>query len=143
MPKDVTSPFTPGLPVPVEFFVGRVEEIRHLQQKAGRARGGHLQVAFMVGERGIGKSSLASFSRYLVEREDRMIGLHAFLGGVTTLEEMVRRMFDRLVKEAVGKPWYERLASFFEGHIHEVGMFGVSVEFGAPKEDLVRLVSSP
>lgn len=139
MPKDY-SPFTPGLPVPLEFFVGRVSEIERLRKKVAVAASGRLQVAFLSGERGIGKSSLASFVRFIVERDDQVLGLHTFLGGVTSLDEMVRRVFERLVKESVGNGWFPKVKEFFGNHIRQVGLFDVSVEFRAPEEDLQRLV---
>jgi hypothetical protein len=140
MAREISSPFTPGVPVPVEFFVGRIDEINHLRRKAAAAAGGRLQVAFLLGERGIGKSSLASFVRSLAEREQRMLGLHTFLGGVTSLEELVRRVFDRLLKESVGQSWHGKVKSFFGDHIKQVGLFGISVELGASEKDLRRIV---
>lgn len=140
MPKDISSPFTPGLPVPVEFFIGRLNEIERLEKRISTATKGRLQVAFLSGERGIGKSSLASFVKYLSERDHRILGLHTFLGGVTSLEEMVRRVFDRLLKESIGTSWHEKVKRFFGDHIREVGLFGISVEFGAPDQDLKRMV---
>lgn len=140
MPKDY-SPFTPGLPVPLEFFVGRQGEVKELARMAGAATAGRLQVGFVAGERGIGKSSLAAFARALSERDHQVIGLHAFLGGVSTLEEMVRRVFDRLVKESVDKPWYEKVKGFLGSKISSVGLYGVSVEFAAGTQDLQRLVN--
>ncbi|MGQ9648193.1 MAG: AAA family ATPase [Thermodesulfobacteriota bacterium] len=140
MPKDTSSPFTPGIPVPVEFFVGRIEEIERLREKVKSTERGRLEVGFLIGERGIGKSSLASFVRFLSEREHQMIGLHTFLGGVTSLEEMVRRVFDRLLKESAGTSWYEKIRQFFGNHIRQVDLFGISVEFGAPAQDLRRMV---
>jgi len=140
MPKDTSSPFTPGLPVPVDFFVGRLAEVERLKKRVARAESGRLEVGYLVGERGIGKSSLASFVRFLAERENRMIGLHTFLGGVTSLEEMVRRVFDRLLKESVGTSWHEKVRKFFGNHIREVDLFGISIEFGASTQDLRRLV---
>ena len=139
MPKDITSPFTPGVPVPVDVCVGRLGEVERLEQQVLRANAGHLQVAYVSGERGIGKSSLVSFVRRLVERK-RVIGLHTFLGGVDSLDEMVRRVFDRLLKESIEAPWYAKIRQFFGNHIQEVGLFGVSVAFGAPERDLRRLV---
>lgn len=140
MPKETSSPFTPGLPVPVEFFVGRSSEVERLKKKVASAESGRLEVGFLIGERGIGKSSLASFVRFLAERERRMIELHTFLGGVSSLEEMVRRIFDRLLKESVGTSWHGKVKSFFGNHIREVDLFGISVEFGAPAQDLRRMV---
>ena len=72
MPKDY-SPFSPGQPVPAEFFVGRIPEIERLQGSAEAAASGRLQVAFLDGERGIGKSSLASTVRSVAERELNVI----------------------------------------------------------------------
>jgi AAA+ ATPase superfamily predicted ATPase len=126
--------------VPIEFFVGRLAEVNRLRSKVAAAAGGKLQVAFLTGERGIGKSSLASFVRRLAEREQGVLGLHTFLGGVGSLEEMVRRVFDRLLKDSVDTPWHEKVKGFFGSHIREVGLFGISVEFGAPSQDLRRMV---
>lgn len=139
MPKDY-SPFTPGQPVSREFFVGRLAEIQSLSSRVGAATTGKLHVAFLSGERGIGKSSLASFVKFLTERDHQVLGLHTFLGGVTSLPEMVRRVFDRLLKESEGTSWHQKLRDFFGDHIRQVGLFGVSLQFGAPERDLQRLV---
>jgi len=140
MPKDY-SPFTPGQPVPLEFFVGRLRQVEQLKKKvAAAAATGRLQVAFLTGERGIGKSSLASFVRFIAERDHEVLGIHTFLGGVSTLEEMIRRIFDRLLKETAGKGWFQKIKGFFGDHIREVGLFDVSVEFRAPDEGLRRLL---
>jgi Holliday junction resolvasome RuvABC ATP-dependent DNA helicase subunit len=140
MPKDIDSPFTPGRPVPVDLFVGRSDEIKHLMARAAGAARGKFQAAFISGERGIGKSSLASFVRLLAEKDHNMLGLHIFLGGVTTLEEMVRRVFDRLIKESIEKPWYKKVSDFLGDHVRKVGLFGISFEFGASRDELKRTV---
>ncbi len=139
MPKDY-SPFSPGQPVPAEFFVGRIPEIERLQGSAKAAASGRLQVAFLDGERGIGKSSLASIVRSVAERDMGVLGIHSFLGGVSSLEEMARRVFDRLLKESVGQVWHEQVKTFFGDHIERVGLFGLSLEFSAPRQDLTRVV---
>ncbi|MGH8011872.1 MAG: AAA family ATPase [Candidatus Binataceae bacterium] len=138
LPKDY-SPFTPGVPVPVEFFVGRLSEITLLKIKVLRSVIGGPQVAYVSGERGIGKTSLAAFVRRLVERDGQVLGIHVFLGGVPSLEECVRLIFDRLVKESFDKPWYQKIKDFLGTHIQQVGLFGVSVGFQASATDLQRL----
>ncbi|MFQ5914912.1 MAG: AAA family ATPase [Nitrospinota bacterium] len=117
-----------------------MEKIELLRKKVASAQTGRLEVGFLLGERGIGKSSLASFVRFLADRDHQMVGIHTFLGGVTSLDEMVRRAFDRLLKESVEKTWHEKVVKFFGNHVREVGLFGVSVEFGAPAQDLKRMV---
>ena len=63
------SPFQPGQPVAVAFFVGRKKEVEELLANVRSAVRGRLEVAFLTGERGIGKSSLAAFVRYIAQRE--------------------------------------------------------------------------
>jgi hypothetical protein len=53
---------------------------------------------------------------------------------------MARRVFDRLLKESVGTSWHEKVKNFFGDRIRQVDLFGISVEFGAPTQDLRRLV---
>jgi hypothetical protein len=43
MPKDTNSPFTPGIPVPAEFFVGRQSEVERLRKKVVSAENGRRQ----------------------------------------------------------------------------------------------------
>lgn len=139
IPKDY-SPFTPGQPVPAEFFVGRLPELERLRKRVERAASrGTVEVAFLSGERGIGKSSLASFLRVMAERDLRAIAVHAFLGGVASVEELVKRVFDRLLKESVRRGWYDRVKEMFGKHVQEVGLFGISVEFQAKESELARL----
>ncbi|MBC7078662.1 MAG: ATP-binding protein, partial [Synergistales bacterium] len=139
MSKDY-SPFTPGQPVPIEFFVGRKAEVEDFVRRVRAAAQGRLQTVFLVGERGIGKSSLAAFVRALAEREHALLGMHAFLGGVTALEETVQRIFDRLLKESSERTWFGKIKRLFKDHIRQVGLFGVTVEFAASETDLKRLV---
>jgi len=134
------SPFTPGQPVPVEFFVGRSKEIDHIISAVRASTAGRLQVLFLTGERGIGKSSLARLVRIIADRKYGVLGLHSFLGGVTSLDETVRRVFDRLLKESVGKGWWAKIKEFFGDHIRQVDLFGVTVEFGATEKELRRMV---
>ena len=83
------SPFTPGSPVPVELFVGREKQIKEIIKYVKQVEYGKQENVFLVGERGIGKSSLAAFLRYLVDGEN-FLAVHVFLGRVTSLEELVR-----------------------------------------------------
>lgn len=135
-----SSPFTPGQPVPIEFFVGRIHEIQRLQSMVKASLRGRLKIGFVTGERGIGKSSLASFVRHLAEKENSVIGSHIFLGGVRDLPEMVRQTFDRLLKESVDKSWHQDVRDFFGDYVREVGLFGISIELNLKGRDLNTLV---
>jgi hypothetical protein len=137
MPTDTTSPFTPGRPVPVEFFVGRAREIERLLRKVRDcAAVPRVEIAFVSGERGIGKSSLASFVRYVAEKEHAAIGVHALLGGIASIEGTVKRVFDQMLKDHSDGKLLESLKGLFGKHVRKVGLFGITLEFDAPEREL-------
>ena len=131
-----SSPFRPGQPVPSEFFVGRVDEIERLRGMVRASAGGRFKIGFVSGERGIGKSSLAYFVRLLSEQESKLAACHVFLGGVRDMKEMLRRTFERLLKESVDKPWHEKIKSFFGDRVRKVGLFGITLELKLNDSDL-------
>ena len=94
------------------------------------------KTGFISGERGIGKSSLASFVRHLCEREGRVTGCHVYLGGVRDVPQMARRTFDRLLKDSIDRPWHRQVLEFFGDRVRKVGLFGVSVELALSDRDL-------
>lgn len=134
------SPFTPGSPVPVELFVGRSEQIKELIRYVGQISSGKQENVFLAGDRGIGKSSLASFLRYYVGTRKNILGIHVFLGRVSTLEGMVHHIFEQLLKETKEQAWFGDIAKLFGKHIREIGLFGISVSFNPPEHDLKELV---
>jgi len=134
------SPFTPGNPVPVELFVGRTEQIQEILRYVGQTISGKQENIFLSGERGIGKSSLASFIRQYVIRKQNMIGIHVFLGRVTTLEGIVRHVFDQILKETKNESWFSNIKNLFGKYIENVDLFGISVSFSPPNDQLKELV---
>lgn len=133
------SPFTPGQPVPIDFFVGRISEVERLRSLVRAATQGRFKIGFVTGERGIGKSSLVSFVRHLCEGEDAVAGAHIFLGGATGLEDMIKRTFDRILKDSIDKTWSEKVSKFFGDRVRKVGLFGASVELNLKPEEISML----
>lgn len=136
------SPFTPGVPVPLEFFIGRTEEIQRIISSIKKSiKVNNIERLFVMGERGIGKSSICNFARSVAEKDLDILGLHVFLGGTDSLEEMVRRIFEKLLRESTNKPWYEKIKRFLGNHIKQLDMFGLTVEFSATKQELRKAVN--
>jgi hypothetical protein len=136
------SPFTPGVPVPLEFFVGRAEEVSKLLSGVKKSVAlNTIERFFVLGERGIGKSSICRYAQSAADRELGVLNLHVFLGGVSSLEEMARRIFERLLGESAGKPWFARVREFLGNHIKQLDLFGLTVEFSASNSELTRAVS--
>jgi len=130
------SPFVPGQPIAPEFFVGRAEQVSFLVDRIKQTLSGRLEIVFVSGERGIGKTSLAQFVRWYVGREFDIVGAYTHLGGVQEISEAVRRSIERLIQESEGKPWHRRLFEMLRSHIRQVGLFGVTVEFSPPPDIL-------
>jgi len=135
-----SSPFTPGHPVPVELFVGREDQIAEVNRYVKQILSGKQENIFLTGERGMGKSSFAKFLIQLVSTRQNILGLHVFLGGVSTLDEMVRHILEQLLKETGNQPWFDKVKELFGGFIQSVGLFDVSVSFAPPKDRLHGLV---
>jgi energy-coupling factor transporter ATP-binding protein EcfA2 len=136
------SPFTPGRPVPVEYFVARRNEIERLERAIRQASSGRNENIFITGERGIGKSSLAWFMRYLAEKEYGFVGAHCLLGGARTLEEVMKAVFQRFLEGCVDKSIFDKLKGIFNEYIKGVTLFGVGVEFTDNKAELHTLVNN-
>jgi len=136
------SPFTPGKPVPVEYFIARLKEIKRLERAIKQTLSGRNENIFLTGERGIGKSSLAGFIRYLAEKEYDFIGAHCFLGGVRDLEGMIRVIFQRLLQEVSDKTIFDNLKNVFGKYIKGVTFFGIGVEFTTDRSELRTIVDN-
>lgn len=59
------NPFVPNSPVPPGMFIGRMEEVKRLESQLFQVRAGQQTNFLITGERGIGKSSLLLFTKYL------------------------------------------------------------------------------
>lgn len=137
--KPETSPFTPGQPVSADLFVGRLEQIEDLLRKARTAASGRLSVAFLSGERGIGKTSLAQFASWVAREEHGLLPLHVVVGNSGTPAEMVRRTLDRLARGARTEPWWNRVSRLFGERVQKVGLFGFQVQFQPRPDELTQL----
>lgn len=94
----------------------------------------------MAGERGIGKSSFAKFVCNMACKE-KLLSVHVFLGQVTSLDEMVRRIFEELIKVSNTQSWYEKISDYFKDKIQQIDLFGVAVSFNPSREEARELVN--
>ena len=78
----------------------------------------------------------------MAEKDTDVIGLHIYLGGVDNLEEMVRRIFEGLLRDSINRPWYDKVKKFLGNHVKQIDLFGVSVEFSATKQELQHAVNN-
>ena len=130
------SPFYPGQPVPIDFFVGRITEINRIGRAIGQVELGKPQAIFLTGEYGIGKSSLASFMRYYAEKNNHILGIHVLLGGAETLEDVATKTIETVIQTQAYEPTIsEKVRNFLSKYISKQELFGFSINLGALKAD--------
>ena len=130
------SPFYPGQPVPVEFFAGRGDQIARIVRAAGQVRLGKPQALFVVGEYGIGKSSLAAYARRLVEKDYALLGIHVFLGGAKDVADVATKTVEATIKARVYQPTVtDKIRNFLAKYVGQPEVFGVSVDFERLRAD--------
>ncbi len=138
------SPFTPGNPVPVELFVGRYTQINEIMRYIEQASHGRQESIFIVGERGIGKSSLASFLQFLASKDRNFLSVYVSSGGITELDELVRRILEQTFTEMNRESdLKDKIATFLKekaSYIQQVGLLGISISFNPPKDKLQYMV---
>lgn len=134
------SPFYPGQPVPVDFFIGRINEIQRIARAIGQVELGKPQAVFLTGEYGIGKSSLAGFMRYYAEKNNHLIGIHVFLGGIDTIEEVATKTIEAVIKSQICEPTItEKIRNVLSKYIGEQDLLGFKINFDALKADAPNL----
>ncbi len=133
------SPFTPGSPVPIELFVGRENELRRLSDHLNAASKGIPRIAFLSGERGIGKSSIAAYIKHFAERRHSMAAVQVLLGGADTVSQLVQRVFTSVLEECVSKKWSEKVKSLFGKSVHSLDFFGIKLQFTPEPKQLEGL----
>lgn len=142
MTPEKSSPFTPGNPVRADLFAGRHQQIQDVSNYLMQAASGRMENVFLTGERGIGKSSFASFTLQKARANNNMVGVHIFLGGVTTLDELVRKVIEELINEISDRSWYDTVSELLGDYVRKVGVFGVTIEFRPPIENLSHIVGN-
>ena len=131
------SPFTPDQPVSPDLFTGREDLVERLRRVARRAANHkQIQMVYVRGMRGIGKSSLVrNVQRGL---EEDFIGATVNLGGVGSIEGALEATWREIAKRnSHGAKWGGKIRNIFEGlslGIQVTAVGGVNVTF-PPKDE--------
>lgn len=136
------NPFTPDEPVSKERFRGREKEINQLMQLANQVALGGRQYVFITGDYGIGKSSLASYIRYAVQKEFGLIAFHIYLSEVDTIEDMVFNIINGILQQTKEADKLDKIIDFFSRYISSVSLFGVTINSEALREDIKQYSGS-
>jgi Cdc6-like AAA superfamily ATPase len=100
------NPFRPNSPVPPGIFVGRIREIETLEMALRQTRAGQPKNFMVTGERGIGKTSLLDYIRFVARGDIALddgtltfLVLASDVGPATTKLGLVRKIQRALERE--------------------------------------------
>lgn len=134
------SPFYPGQPVPIDFFTGRTNEISKIKRLLKQTELGKQQALYLSGEYGIGKSSLAMFTKFIAERENQLLGIYVLLGNINKVDELTIKTVQTLIQEeSIKENVTEKIRNFLSKYVGKQELFGVSINFEALKNDSMNL----
>jgi len=127
------SPFTPGIPVPIDYFIGRTREIERINRAIVQTSGGRNENLFLTGERGIGKSSLAVITRYIAEEKYQFVGAHCYVGAARNVSDVCRIVLTKMLQAMPDKGLFDKARTVVGKYIKgiQLGVFGVgmNIEF--------------
>ena len=131
------SPFYPGMPVPVELFVGRTAQIERIMTRGvAQVAAGKPVAVYVQGEYGIGKSSIAGYVHWLAEREHGLHAIYAPLGSAETLDDVGAAILEATVRSGAFDPKRsEKVRNWLAKYIGEQSLFGFTVHAEALKRD--------
>jgi len=139
-PSFKVNPFMPDSPVSPELFVGRELEIEQIKKALHQTINDRAEHLLLVGDRGIGKSSLATYAEDLALNADKLfqISQARFLtvfvstGACRDLDELCVAILDRLYRKV--REASDPLSRAVSDLLSKVG--GISVGFFGLKIDV-------
>jgi AAA+ ATPase superfamily predicted ATPase len=125
------NPFTPGHTVDPEFFAGRKEEIEKFRMFLKNAREGNPMNMAIIGERGIGKSSLLRMCESLARASGCIVVRTDLDTSVLTVNDLIVTTLQAIKQEgeAYSKIFKasEKAKKFFDTYKVSAGIMGVSL----------------
>lgn len=99
--SDKFNPFQPNSPVFTGMFVGRIKEIKRIEQILYQTKNSNPSHIIIFGERGIGKSSLILVTKYYAEqyKENNFLVIRIVIDKNTTLLDLANKILIGLKRE--------------------------------------------
>jgi hypothetical protein len=144
------NPFNPNQPIDPDYFQGRLDEIRRVIAALVQTRNGKTQHILISGERGIGKTSLAIYTRHTAISPNAVLKTDfKFACAYYTVErgqniaDVCQGLTSKLlesVDQSIAKKCFEKM-KLLKLHfgVHVPGVGEISVEPGTEKETKARL----
>ena len=136
------SPFTPGTMVNPRDFVGREEIIKDIIKYIPSVINGKNRNFYIVGNRGMGKSSLAYYLADLLKENYSIIPVYISNEGINDLDSLMFHLVQDLLNKIGNKDWAGKIIQSFGDNIQQVGFMSASIKFTPKPNYLETLIDS-
>lgn len=133
------SPFEPGRPVSPDNFKGRKEDINKIIKYLPKVKNqGTPEHFFITGKRGMGKTSFINYVSRKAEDDFQMIPIHINNGGGKTIDELIQKLLDGLLKEFKKDYLGKSVIDKFLNNINEFKVAGTGVSLKDNDTNLIH-----
>ena len=113
------NPFLAGHPIEPDNFFGRKEDVNKITRYFPRViKNGLPEHFFIIGKKGMGKTSFVKYMAQIVEEDYNMFSLYVNIGGTNSVVELIAKLLDELFekfsKTAEGKKYVDSFFNRFE-----------------------------
>lgn len=134
------SPFSPGNIVNPENFVGRENIIKNIIKYLPNIFDGENRHFYLVGNRGMGKSSLSDYLSYILEAKYDVITIKISNEGVEDVNTLVVRIIESLLNNVKVESLKQKLLTNFSSYVESVGVMGLKVRLKPQSDDLINSI---
>ncbi len=133
------SLFQPGQPVSPDRFKGREDIINEIIKYFPSINSGNPHHFFILGKRGMGKTSLANFISDIAYKNFSMITAHIMNDGVHSIDELITQIIERILNSIKSEKWSKKIFDLLKDNIESVGIGGLNIKFKPSDDELKNI----
>ncbi len=126
----MANPFRPGGIVELEYFVGRTLEITRFLQYFKNTKDGNPHHLAILGERGIGKTSLLRYLEWQAKKQKALVVRIALDPATNSIEYLVAQILEELKRAGVAHSLVDKSAENLKGFFQK---YRVSLSLGVAR----------
>ena len=136
---DRDSLFQSGQLVIPYKFKGKEDILKDIFKYFPSVNNGNVKHFFIIGKRGMDKTSLANFISKFGEKNYSMITAHIMNNGVHSVNELITQIIERILKSIKSEKWHDKIFNILDNNIESTGISGFNVKFKPSSGDLKNI----
>ncbi|MDR3063609.1 MAG: AAA family ATPase [Methanobrevibacter sp.] len=132
------SPFQPGQPVSPEKFKGREKNKDKILRRLINVKNGNHQNFFIIGKKGMGKTSFVKYVGNLAKSEFQLIPVYINNDGSHTLNELITQIIEILSSEFDKETFKNKILRKFTNNIEELRIEGIGIKLREQNKEIIE-----